>query len=368
MFVALAALAGGAAACSSKPPRFETPAEALTRRLGTARGAMPAPGDEPGSYTIRFDRFTRETGEHSEDNHDVVGSGATKRRALNPERLVRVVHRPFNATLKPGGAGRRLGFVNDRPRGEPRVVLLRPLPDDPRPRIYPLPDDKDRTVYTVARRKCTLHTDGKGRYCIDSAGLVLASEVDGTADVATSVRTAPSATRATAIAAALAKGFINKDAGSLRPIAPKSSPPGQPDISLSAPPAGFTHVGRYTVVALSKAVLERTSRKVAAGIADVYVRGADAIVIDRGGRLDKSDVTDEDLGGMTDATTIDLGPFGPARAGIGGIGPFGYREVRFAPSKGRYVVVAGTVPLDELIALTRSLTTSPGTQLVYTDK
>jgi len=328
---------------------------------------MPAPVDEPGSYTIRFNRFTRLLADHAEDDHDVVGTGAKKRRALIPERLVRVVHRPFNETIRPGGVGRRLGFITDRPRGQPRVVLLRPLVDDPRPRLYPLPGEA-RAVYTVARRKCTFQTDGRDRYCIDSAGLILASEVDETVEVATSVSTTPAAATATAIAAALAKGFINTDAGSVRPITPTSSPPGKPDLALPAPPTGFTHVGRYTVVALSNAVLERTSRKVAAGVVDVYVRGADALVVDRGGRLDTGDVTDEDLGGMTDATTVDLGALGPARAGIAGIGPFGYREVRFAPSKGRYVVVAGTLPLEELIALTRSLTTSPGTGLVYTDK
>jgi hypothetical protein len=101
---------------------------------------------------------------------------------------------------------------------------------------------------------------------------------------------------------------------------------------------------------------------------DVYVRGADAVVIERGGKLDTTEVGDQDLGALVDAHDVDLGLLGAGHAGIGGNGPFGYREVRATPSKGRYVVVAGTLPEDALVAIARSLRGWPGDGMRFLDK
>src|SRR5205085_12686058 len=114
-------------------------------------------------------------------------------------------------------------------------------------------------------------------------------------------------------------------------------------------------------------VLKRTSRKVIGNIVDVYVRGADALVVERGGKLDVTPVGDEDLGSLGDEKDVDLGALGTGKAGIGGAGPFGYREVRAFPARGRYVVVAGTLPEAELVAAMRSLHAWPGATLRYLD-
>ena len=367
VFASVAAVLSALSACSnSKPPPFETVDDAFARLVHRSKASMPADVNEPATYTIAFDRYATATGSNQVDRHVVLGTGARKRRALNPMHLVRTVTRPFDESIGRLHLRRRLGFVTDQPNGKSRVVLLRPLPDDARPRLYPLP--RTDTVGVVAGRTCALEKDARGTYCVDAAGLVLASDDGNTVDVATRVTTRAAPTTPMAIAAQLAQGFTDPGAGSVRPIDAGSSPPGQPDFALGAAPDGFTLVGRYAVVAFSDALLTRSSHKIAAGIVDVYVRGGDSIVVDRGGRLDKSDVTDHDLGSLADQHPVDLGVLGAGLGGIGGSVPFGYREVRFMPAPGRYVVVAGTVPLDELIALTRTLKASPGTQLTYTDK
>ena len=92
------------------------------------------------------------------------------------------------------------------------------------------------------------------------------------------------------------------------------------------------------------------------------------IFVERGGKLDTSTVDENDLGALADAHDVDLGALGIGRAGIGGLGPYGYREVRATPSQGRYVVVAGTLPEDQLVDLARSLHAWPGTELRYLDQ
>ena len=126
-------------------------------------------------------------------------------------------------------------------------------------------------------------------------------------------------------------------------------------------------VGRYATVPLTAELLKPDSKKVIAGLVDVYVRGADGVVVDRGGKLDQSSVGPEDLGSLVDARGVDLGPLGNGQVGIGGFGPFGYREVRVTQPGGRYVVVAGTLTEDQLIAIARSLRPRPGTELRYLD-
>ena len=344
---ALVACAAFAACSSGSTPNSST-AVVFDRRVRPTRSEMPPDVAEPGSYAIAFNRYT-------------VATGKTRR-------LVRRVTRPFDEVIEGNGQRHRLGFtVESQSQTTPQVVLLRPLADDARPRVFP-PSTRSRGVRQVAGRACQLFVVSDARYCVDNAGLVLASDDGHTADVATKVTVEDAARSGPSIASELAVGYSSPDAGSVRPIAPSSSPPGATDYALAAPPDGFAFVGRYAVVALSDELLKRSSRKVAAGVADVYVRGPDAVVIDRGGKLDTSDVTEDDLGSLSGAQPVDLGSLGAGQTGIAGDGPFGYREVRVTPSKGRYVVVSGTLPIDQLVAIAKSLRATPGTELVYTDK
>ena len=333
----------------------ETPRQAL-ERLAPSRAETPlAPAATPGAYKIAFDRIDASSKRN--------GNGE-----LLPRRLTRTVHRPFSAEVG-GELKRRLGFEQASPSSVERAVLLRPLADEPRPDVYPPAayHDADRTR-RVAGRTCRVVLFAHDEYCVDAAGIVLASRQGTTVDVATRVTPLGGAMTAAEIAAELAEGVSDKLRGSVRPLEPTSSPPSRDDWSLATPPDGFTFVGRYTSVPLSGEVIEQGSQGIVAGIVDVYVRGGDAILVDRGGKLDTNTVTEKNLGPLDDAVPVDLGQLGPGQEGIGGVGPFGYREVRAFPEKGRYVVVAGTVPVDQLVAVARALRPSPGTSLRYLDK
>ena len=306
---------------------------------------MPEDTPEPAGYQITFDRY----------------AAPEPRKA---EHLERLVTRPFSEGV--AGSTRTLGFQTDSPDADSRVVSLRPLPTDARPRAYASATASDR-FRRVAGTLCRDYRFGEASYCVDASGLVLVSYDGKRVDIATKVLSTNPPTSPDELRFKLSAGFNDPNRGSLRPIDPSTSAPGAIDWSLPATPNGFTHVGRYAVVPLSAEVLARNSRKIAAGIVDVYVRGIDSLIVDRGGRLDSGDVTDTDLGPLTDPTSVELGQLGAGRAGIGGIGPFGYREVRAVPAKGRYVVVAGTLPANELVTLARSLEQKPGTPLKYLD-
>jgi hypothetical protein len=318
-------------------------------------GAAPPAATPPGAYRVTFDRITAAA------THDDNGQ-------FKPERLERTVARPFVEGVK-GQVQRRLGFEQDAPNNLERAVLLRPLPDEARPDVFApaARHDADRNR-RVADRTCRVYLYGNDEYCVDGAGLVLASRVGPTVEVARKVELLGDAPSAADIAATLAKGVSDKKVGSVRPMQPDSSPPGRTDWSLAAPPDGFSYVGRYASVPLSGEVIEQGSRGIVAGIVAVSVRGSDTIIVDRGGKLDTGDVTDKNIGVLGSSEAVDLGALGPGRKGIGGVGPFGYREVRALPEKGRYVVVAGTVPLDQLVEVARALRPSPGTSLRYLDE
>lgn len=126
-----------------------------------------------------------------------------------------------------------------------------------------------------------------------------------------------------------------------RPVGPFLEAPG--------PPEGFERFGRYRVVPPQPGLRVGGDRgKVRAATVDVYVRGADAVTIEQGGVLDLSDpwrvesaFPDVDLG-----SSIGTGELVPGRLG---------NEVRALLGSGRYVRVSGTVPLDDLVTLARSL-------------
>jgi hypothetical protein len=349
---------GALAACnSSDDAPVETLAQVVTRVAAPVSDATPTPVDEPGTYRIEFDRYVA-----GQVGDETVGTGTAKRRALKASPFTRKITRPFDET---GLVRRTLGFVQEHGSETHRVTFVRPLADDPRPRLYPPESAGTTRRLEIAGRECTATTVDEQEYCIDDAGLVLMQRGKASLEIATKVTVDATAKSATALAGALADGFTEKEKGSIRPIHPDSAPPGT-DFSLDAAPEGFTLVGRYAVAPLTSEVL-KGSRKIVAGIVDVYVRGNDALVVERGGKLDKSAVDDVDLGTLVGKHPADLGALGAGEVGIGGVAPFGYREVRAFPEQGRYVVVAGTLPEDELIALTQSLHKWPGTRITYLD-
>ncbi|HVT78273.1 MAG TPA: hypothetical protein VHD87_14655, partial [Acidimicrobiales bacterium] len=348
---ALSACASGASGANSHAP-IESVTAALRRVAPPVSKAAVHEVAEPAQYRIDYDVYFAD---HTRG--DVAGHGKQQRRLLDATRTYRRVVRPFEES---GSVQATLGFARGSGGAVSRVTPMRPLGDDPRPRIYP-PPDPPVGYRRVAGRTCASYVVGDGEYCIDGAGLVLVSRTPLSLDVAVRVTTGGDAETPAQIAAPLAKGFTEPQRGSLRPIDPGSAPAGATDYALDAPPDGFNFVGRYAVVPLTGEVLNQT-RKIVAGIADVYVRGVDAIVVERGGKLDKGTVGDESLGALQGKHDVDLGGLGAGQAGIAGVGPFGYREVRATPSQGRYVVVAGTVPEDELVTIAPSLQARPGSE------
>lgn len=351
LFVAVLA-ATSLAACSSDsgksatPDTQDPPLEVLARLAPEHTGAALAEQAEPAGYTIKVKRFSAEA---------------------EPREFERTVTRPFDEKTADGGV-HALGFISDSPQAARRVVRVRPLVDDPRPRAYPPNDSFTRAgIRTVAGRDCQVFRKSESEYCVDGAGLVLVSATAKRVDIVEKVTLLATSPDPSSYGAALAAGFTDVELGSLRPVSDTSSPPKATDYALADAPDGFTHVGRYVVVPLSNAILARDSYAIAAGTVDVYVRGADALIIDRGGRLDTGVLTDEDLGTMHDVTNVALGDLGEAEVGTSGNGPFGYGEVRARPAKGRYVVVAGTLPTAQLIEIAKSLRSSPGTDLQYLD-
>lgn len=141
---------------------------------------------------------------------------------------------------------------------------------------------------------------------------------------------------------------IDQGGGSIVETAPTARPLG-PFLQVPAPPEGFTLRGRYTVVPPQVGLVDPEMRgKRLAATTDVYVRGVDAIIIEGGGVLDLSDpwsveeaFPDVDLGGA-----IGTGELVPGRSG---------GEVRALLGSGRYLRVSGSVDLDTLVDVARSL-------------
>ncbi|MGI8794888.1 MAG: hypothetical protein ACR2H3_17225 [Acidimicrobiales bacterium] len=150
--------------------------------------------------------------------------------------------------------------------------------------------------------------------------------------------------------------------GSLREVDPASRPQGR-FFESPAPPAGFTFVGRYGAVPPQPGFADPNRRgTIYASTVDVFVRGADAIVVEVGGTLNLSTAFDLDpanpqidLGGDLGTADVILGTSGAELRALVG-------------DSGRFVKVKGTVPVADLEAVMRSLRpTEAGTGLVFID-
>jgi hypothetical protein len=138
--------------------------------------------------------------------------------------------------------------------------------------------------------------------------------------------------------------------GRIVTLDPTSRPPGQEFFELAAPPAGFTHVGRFAVVAPTPA-----NAPVVTAIDDVYVRGADLIVVEQG----------ETLSGVgmaaADGAKVKLGRLGDGRLLVS---PVASSVAALTQTRGSFVRVTGTVAPSRLVAVARALRAQPGGTLV----
>lgn len=146
---------------------------------------------------------------------------------------------------------------------------------------------------------------------------------------------------------------VTTGGGFFRRADPTTEPPGEFFV-LDQPPPGFTFEGRFSVIAAQPALLDPEQRNnVVASTADVFVDGADFVVLDRGATRG----TVKPFEPHADGRPSDLGAVlgqGEALSTTRG------NEVRVAIPGGRFVRIYGTVSTAELRAVAAALRRTPG--------
>ena len=191
--------------------------------------------------------------------------------------------------------------------------------------------------------------------CVDGDGLVLQEEWVIGGDVFR---------RRTATALEVGDGSIPRDAfvataerpegvpgGSFVELTSDSRAPGVRHWELASPPDGFRHVGRYGF-SPPRADDDQSVMQIprVAVIVDVYEDGdGGAVVVANGGTADQSSLFE--VGGEDADDVVDLGELGEGEVLVG----LRQREVRTAFERGRFLRVYGTLEVDELIQLARTL-------------
>ncbi len=300
------------------------------------------------------------------------------------------VRRPFESRLetrsgRPPGrktetfqAARFTKRVTDTGGSVPLVLELGPEVPPSDVRLAPVLDDAlaarriiRREVREIKGRRCQVYRSGgylsapelraptKDEYadsCVDDAGLVL-EEVLWSGTSMLSRRVAVEVQEDVVLSDELFPDLpptatAASGGGAVSKLKDGSEPPGE-FLVLDAPPAGFEHRGRYSVIPAQQQSAEPTEESsVLAGVVDVWVRGFDLLLVDQGATLRGQ----PPFVMAEDSPRIDLGPFGPGEVRLSALGS----DVRALRTGGRYVRVAGTLPIEELAAVARSLRTGPG--------
>ncbi|MFZ6004771.1 MAG: hypothetical protein ACOYXM_12670 [Actinomycetota bacterium] len=151
---------------------------------------------------------------------------------------------------------------------------------------------------------------------------------------------------------------VDEGGGSSTPVVPTEGALGSFWI-LPAPevPTGFEHRIRLSVIPPQPdRFAEPSTPGVIAGTADVYIHGADLVVIWQGGTLGGLDAYDA----SPHATQVEAASLGSGELLLSARGT----EVRFARPGGRFVHVVGTLDPAALTDIARSLVETEGTGLV----
>jgi hypothetical protein len=154
---------------------------------------------------------------------------------------------------------------------------------------------------------------------------------------------------------------VEQGSGAVREVERDSRPEGA-FLELTRPVPGLAHAGRYAVVwaqlgGAPASPAEGADRT--AAVLDVWRRGPDVVLVERGGTRFFSQPLDEHPRGET----VDLG--GPLGSGQLILGLRG-NEVRVLREGGAFVRILGTVPGDVLVEVARSLEEIDGGEgLVY---
>ncbi len=314
-------------------------------------------GDGPSSYTVTYDVF--EPGRP-------------------PVRETIAVSRPYGSSRTTAVDFSRTSFVRlatTPSKGAPTVVSPPPASVDPRPALVIERAIAEgflarREQRVVADQPCqvfrslspvsssTISAALPGKYtdvCFSADGIVLEEwQVDDgrptrhrvavTVEIA-SPDLAPITDAPTLTAA--------QGGGSVLRVDPTSEPQGRFFV-LDAPPTGFELRGRYSVVPPQAGLTDANERRRAiASTADVYERGVDVLVVDRGSTLN----LERAFQPRPEGRPVDLGPvLGEGELLLSWNGP----EVRWANDDGKFIRVYGTLSVDETVAHARALRETPG--------
>jgi hypothetical protein len=333
--------------------------------LAACSDAAPPPlkiTTEPSTYSIVY----RETRPGGKTNVDELS-----------------VSRPFvSATRTERSAFGRL--VTALERDEPLVLSVGPGLAAGDVRIAPVLDDAveagllvPRGRHEVAGRACQEYRTGSAAasgllkapterehvdLCISASGLPLSetSSIDGKVvrrRVATSITAGVAGDFGREWIDAKPSVAVGDGGGSILRVADDSAPPGEL-FELPHAPAGFHHLGRYSVIPANGEAFRGGEHyyEISASTADVWQRGIDVLIVEQGGSL----------GGRTpfeidhDNRTLTIEGIGTAEVRLGLAG----NEVRARRPGGHWIRVAGTLPADDLVDLMRRLVKTTGSELV----
>lgn len=189
--------------------------------------------------------------------------------------------------------------------------------------------------------------------CLSAEGLVLeeVSSQRGTPTarwVATAVDLQPDVDDARFSLPGAAEVPAGQGGGSVKAVDPTSRSLGT-FWELDGPAAGFTPAGRYAVVPPQAATASDPASRpnLVAAVVDVWTRGPDIVLVDQGGTLGQV----PPFAAHRFGHPADLGALGQGEWFLTPAGP----EVRVLLPPGRYVRVAGTLPVEDLLALARRL-------------
>ena len=152
----------------------------------------------------------------------------------------------------------------------------------------------------------------------------------------------------------------DQGAGFAKAVTDDSKPPEADFYVLDAPPAGFTHLRRYIVVPPQAGLVDPAQRGTTqAGVADVWTRGPDFLVVDQGGTLSAGAAFTY----RADSTKVDLGPLGQGEE----LASLAANEVRVILPTKRHIRVYGTLRVAELADVARRLRATPGGTLTLAE-
>ena len=204
--------------------------------------------------------------------------------------------------------------------------------------------------------------DNYAETCIDSSGLVLEEKLVDAGEllsrrIAIEVDEAPDLG---SVSFTMPEGEpvpVEKGGGVIQPLTLDSRAPGE-FFELPAPPPGFSHRARLTVIPPQPDNFSDFAREgfIFGGVTDVYERGEDFVAIDQWGTL-----RGQDLPASPPAIEqVEVDGLGTGGVSLSGAGS----ELRFDLPGGRFIRLRGPVEPNELTRIARELVRVEGGELV----